>query len=300
MSWWWRIRRAIRRRARLIAVETLCRLALTDRHWRCRDNAAKVQVLLLHGLRDDEQDQFRNLLRHLSPRYHFIGYSEAVRRIVTGDVDRPYLALSFDDGLHGCWAAASILEEFGTRGMFFVCPGIIEADKRQQHDFCRERLWMEPRRFLSWTEIENLASRGHEFGSHTLNHVNMNQISADELSAELIDAKRALVAKLGACDHFAWPYGRYWHFSELGQQLVTHLGFSSCASGERGSHAAHSRRLDVVPCIRRESIEVSWPVRHVKFFLERSGKSPLTPNECWPSEWHLASLKSVVATQRVA
>ena len=300
MNWRKETRRVLRRHARRLAVESLCRIALTERNWRRADDVPKVQVLLMHDLHEGERDRFRELLRQLATRYDLIPYSEAVRRITTGAIDRSYLAFSFDDGLHGCWAAAKILEEFGTRGMFFVCPKIIEANKKQQSKFCRERLWMGPRSFLSWSEIAKMSDLGHEFGSHTMNHVFVDRVNREQLAEELGDSKRMLEKSVGTCDHFAWPYGRFSHFNEQSQHVASRLGFISAASGERGSHAAHSSPVRFMPCIRRESVEVRWPFRHVKYFLNRSGRSPRQPSDSWPSQWRLISRSRVLPSEHAA
>src|SRR5688572_6837736 len=51
----------------------------------------RVQILNLHHVFDDEVDAFRRLLRALSRDHAFIGYSEAVRRVRTGELDQPYV-----------------------------------------------------------------------------------------------------------------------------------------------------------------------------------------------------------------
>ena len=62
----------------------------------------RIQFLYLHHVFEDEEDSFRKLLRLLSRNHFFISYSEAVNRIWTGRIDKPYISISFDDGLRSC------------------------------------------------------------------------------------------------------------------------------------------------------------------------------------------------------
>jgi hypothetical protein len=76
----------------------------------------RVQFLVLHHVFEDEEAAFRDLLRDLSALYTFIGYSDAVGRIQSGDVDRPYLAVSFDDGFKNCLRGAALFERSARLG----------------------------------------------------------------------------------------------------------------------------------------------------------------------------------------
>ena len=58
----------------------------------------RVQFLFLHHLFNDEVASFRKLLKALSKEHTFISYSEAVNRIKTGNIDKPYICFSSDDG----------------------------------------------------------------------------------------------------------------------------------------------------------------------------------------------------------
>lgn len=246
----------------------------------------------MHGLRPPDRGRFRDLLSDLRRDYQFVRYNEAIGNILTGEFARPRMAFSFDDGFRSCLEAAAILEEFGTTGMFFVCPEIIEASADEQARICRDRLWLEPRSFMSWAEIESLKDRGHEFGSHTLSHPVVGSLSRGQLDDELGESKRRITQKLGVCEHFAWPYGRFSHFSIDAYAAAIEVGYRSSASGERGSHGAHCRISPVLPCIRRESIEARWPLRHVRYFLSKSGRAPLSPGNCWPLDWELNAVET--------
>ena len=277
-----KLARFLRRYARLTAVEALSRLALATQR---NVDAPSVHVLLMHDVRKKDHDRFRRLLRRLSNDYELVAYRQAVAMIRSGKVEKPTLSFSFDDGYRSCWDAAEILEQFGVTAMFFVCPSIIESSISEQAHVCRERMLREPTPFLTWSEIESLKNRGHEFGSHTLTHPRVDTLRSGQLHDELGASKIRIAKKLGSCEHFAWPYGRFAHFSAAAYLASLDVGYQTIASGERGSHAAHDGIVPRLPCIRRESIDVSWPQRHVNYFLNQSRRDPVKPCDCVPSEW---------------
>ena len=81
---------------------------------------------MAHTLPADEERGFRRQIELLLARgQRLVSYSEAVDRVLTGRIDAPYIAFSFDDGFESCRWAGVILREYGTPACFFVCPSII-------------------------------------------------------------------------------------------------------------------------------------------------------------------------------
>lgn len=248
----------------------------------------RVHVLNLHHVFPDEERPFRELLDALRRTHEFLGYSEAVRRIHAGPIDRPYLAVTFDDGLRTCLAAARVMSDLGVSACFFVCPPVIGLrDEARAAAFCRDRIGVTPAEFLGWGEVEELLRLGHEVGGHTTTHANVRRLGPAELDDEIAGCRAALVARLGraAGTHFAWPFGRFAHFSAAGARAVFDAGFGSCASGERGAHVVPSgpdpRRL----CVRREHVIAAWPVAHTRAFLARGSRRASAADNAWPAEW---------------
>jgi len=54
----------------------------------------RVQFLYMHHVFGDEEDSFRNLLGRLSLGHRLVSYSEAVDRVLSGDIDGPYVAIT--------------------------------------------------------------------------------------------------------------------------------------------------------------------------------------------------------------
>lgn len=70
----------------------------------------RFQFLYFHHVFEDETEPFRSLLEQLAKHHTFISYSEAVDRVLSGNIDGSYLTISFDDGLKNCMVAAEIME----------------------------------------------------------------------------------------------------------------------------------------------------------------------------------------------
>lgn len=247
----------------------------------------RVQLIYLHHVFRDEEDGFRRLLERLGRHHSFIGHAEAVDRIRSGRIDRPFLSVSFDDGFVDNLAAASILEEFGARGCFFVCPAIVgERDPARVAAFCTQRLQfplVSP--FLDWDQLQGLAEGGHEIGAHTMTHPNLGEATADDAAWEIRESRRELMQRVGPIRHFAWPRGQWRNFTPAAYDAVFDAGFESCASAVRGCHVARATGPASKLCLRRDHVVANWPLDHVLYFLMRSSERASERDNRWPDEF---------------
>lgn len=244
----------------------------------------RVQFVYLHHVFRDEEAGFRGLLGELARHHTFLGHSEAVARVKSGNVDRPYVSVSFDDGFADNRVAAAILEEFGARGCFYVCPAIVgERDPTRLQSFCRARLRFPlATEFLGWSDLESLLSRGHEVGAHTMTHPNLGEADRDETETEIRSSHEELEKRLGGVRHFAWPRGQWRHFTPFAREVVFDAGFESCASAVRGSHVAKARGPVRDLCIRRDHVLANWPLEHVLVFLMLNSMRASERDNHWP------------------
>jgi peptidoglycan/xylan/chitin deacetylase (PgdA/CDA1 family) len=103
------------------------------------------------------------------------------------------VALTFDDGYREHLKIARFLARYGIRTTFFVITGL--------------RTFM-GKELLSPSEVKEIASLGHEIGSHTVTHIDMTHTPEDVMLKELVESKKFLSELLGyEVNSFAYPYG---------------------------------------------------------------------------------------------
>jgi len=244
----------------------------------------RVQFIYLHHLFPEEEAGFRRLLSELSRRHTLISFSEAVDRVKSGNIDKPYVCFSFDDGFKQCLRAGEILNEFGIAGCFFICPSYVgETDWRKLQEICETRFAMPAMELLSWDDVERMLELGQEIGSHTMNHNVLSRISGQQVEDEVIGSREFFFQRLGGVRHFAWPEGRYMHFSPVAARIVSESGYDSCSSAERGCHVTKPDMHNF--CLRRDYISAQWPLSHAMYFLAKNSMTALPGDNGWPLEW---------------
>lgn len=270
-----------RDRSRIIALDSLSFLFKVGGRTEELLKKPRVQFLYIHHIFKDEEIYLRKLLEGLSRNHFFISYSEAVSRIISGDIDKPYIAISSDDGLKNNRSAAAIMSEYGISACFFICPPMIgEKNFDKIKEFSNARLHLPPVEFMDWNDVDALLQEGHEIGGHTMSHSNMSTCSVEELEIEIAGCFDEIQKRCGKADHFAFPYGRFHHFNQAARSLVFSSGFSSCASAERGCHISQTgepiNKEDLF--LRRDHIILSWPLEHIYFFMARNAQKASVQN----------------------
>jgi peptidoglycan/xylan/chitin deacetylase (PgdA/CDA1 family) len=232
-------------------------------------NKPRVQFLYIHHVFRDEEISFDRLLKKLSLNHEFISYSDGVNKILNSKIDKPYICISSDDGFKNNIKAAEILNEYNAKACFFINPYIVENksfDEIKKH--CNDYLFLPPIEFMNWNDIEKIQKMGHEIGSHTMAHVNVANTSEDDFIEDCNKTFEVLQKKCGEAKHFAFPYGRFFHFNEKARDIVFNTGFTSCATAERGCHINHYRKLlNEELYIRRDHVLLEWSLGHIFHFL---------------------------------
>jgi peptidoglycan/xylan/chitin deacetylase (PgdA/CDA1 family) len=244
----------------------------------------RLQFLYVHHVFKDEERALVALIEFLQKDHFFISYSEAVDRLLAGDIDKPYIVFSSDDGLKNNLTAAAIFKRYNISACFFVNPYTIEQhDFNLVRDFCYEKIHFPPVEFLTWQDLDLLKKMGQEIGSHTISHVNIAACDEQTIHEEIVSSFNLLNERLGDIKHFAYPYGRYFHFNETGRRLVFDAGFQSCASAERGCHITDRKRLKKEEVLlRRDHVLLHWNLNHLKYFLINNSKKASVEHNFFP------------------
>lgn len=137
--------------------------------------AAQMDYLVKHSYHSLTLEEFTKIvLRHIAPP------------------EKPIL-ITFDDGYKDAYTQAyPILKERGLKAVNFVITGFVGGPH-----------------YLSWGEIKEMADSGtFEFGSHTVNHLDLRRLSPDRLKEELQLSKQDLEKHLNKpIVWLAYPYG---------------------------------------------------------------------------------------------
>ncbi len=177
-----------------------------------------VRAMYLHGSPPDQAGAFRRQLQWIRKHFNMIDFetfkrlSEAPR----GDVmenDRPAVLLTFDDGLATNYEmAAPLLEEFGTRGVFFVVPKFSQCmgDEARDYYFKHISKSRQPWTPMTPEQIGDLAARGHAIGNHTFSHRRLSEVPASEYEREILHSADVVESWTGRpVEAFSWTF--IWH-----------------------------------------------------------------------------------------
>ena len=141
------------------------------------------------------------------------------------------ILLAFDDGYADAYAAAlPVLQRYGFDATFYVItdfvgrPGYLTAD-----------------------QIRRMADSGMHFGSHSVGHLDLTGLSAEQLEYELRHSKAELERGLDRLvQDFCYPLGR---FNHAVSQAVERAGYRSAVTTEFGVASSEDDQL-LLPRIR--------------------------------------------------
>jgi len=119
-----------------------------------------------------------------------------------------FITLSFDDNLIEHYQAANLLDQYGMKGTFYVNSGRLSKSNI----------------FMSVQQVQELQSRGHEIGGHTINHINLQSSSDFTRRKEVCDDKKNLENMNLTISSFAFPFGAEYYGAD---QLLMECGYVS-------------------------------------------------------------------------
>ncbi|MCD6063857.1 MAG: putative polysaccharide deacetylase, partial [Flavipsychrobacter sp.] len=158
-----------------------------------------------------------------------------------------------------------------------------ETDYKRIEAHCRNVLDFPVTEFLDWDDIAALQKDGHEIGGHSMYHMNIGEADPEKILTDVTQTWDILKKNCGAANHFAFPYGRFFHFNEAGRRAVFQAGFRSCASAERGCHVNPETPLTPEQlCIRRDHILLNWGIDQISYFIANNARKASTQNNLFP------------------
>lgn len=189
-----------------------------------------LPILMYHSISEDAEPgiapyyktttspvRFEQQIRWLTETgFRSVGLDEGLRVAKQGfPGQEKTIVITFDDGFRDFYEHAfPVLKKYGHTATVFL-PTTFIADNRRK---------FKNRDCLTWPEIRELRSHGIEFGSHTVNHPVLYEISWNEIESELMLSKEHLQQALGEkITSFAYPYAFPQHDKSFAQKFRDQL-----------------------------------------------------------------------------
>jgi peptidoglycan/xylan/chitin deacetylase (PgdA/CDA1 family) len=186
----------------------------------------RIPILMYHSISDGEADgghpyfdtrtsprMFGQHMKYLRDNRYSLISPEAVAAKFdqTGFGDQKCAVITFDDGFRDFYTNAfPVLSKYGfTATMYLPTAYIQQQTQRFKGIDC-----------LSWNEVRELQRAGMRFGSHTVTHPVLTQVSHAQLETELAGSKKTIEQELGTrVNSFAYPYA----FPEADREFTQRL-----------------------------------------------------------------------------
>jgi peptidoglycan/xylan/chitin deacetylase (PgdA/CDA1 family)/folate-dependent phosphoribosylglycinamide formyltransferase PurN len=217
-----------------------------------RRKRSRAAIYLHHRVNDYSRDvltvsteAFAAQLLAISKRYRMVSTREIVEHVIKGTPIAPTaVAIHFDD----CYLdvlenGAPILKTLGIQACAFVNSGFLDTERRFLHD---ERRFPFTYPNLRTADLQKWAELGFEVGSHTVNHVNLAECTAEVVESEVVECGKALASILGhPVEWFSYPYGRLEHISETARAIVRRSGYVAMFSAHGGFLGSRTDPFDI-------------------------------------------------------
>ncbi|MBX9681267.1 MAG: polysaccharide deacetylase family protein [Gemmataceae bacterium] len=199
----------------------------------------RLSIVLFHRVTDAVPrdgltvgiEWFRDFCALLRRSYRVITLAEAFRYANDSQPIPPNtVAITFDDTYADNLPAARILADHRLPATFFASTSYVGSERSYPWDAHLPKM---PN--LTWDEVREMASLGHEIGSHSAEHADFGKIDAETARRELTESKRILEEQLQRTVRwFAYPFGGREHFRPEYLPLVFESGYQGCVSAYGG------------------------------------------------------------------
>ena len=172
---------------------------------------------------------FRDQIRWLTRRGFTALSVDHAARLLEGKVQRVRkpVVITFDDGYRCVLEhALPALEEVGFTATLFVVTAVVG----------KTTSWYVPKggqafEHAGWDELERATLRGFEVGSHSVNHHRLTSLDPSHVEEEIQGSRAEIRARLGRCNHFAYPFGAV---SERSQHALARSGYRTACTTRSG------------------------------------------------------------------
>jgi peptidoglycan/xylan/chitin deacetylase (PgdA/CDA1 family) len=170
----------------------------------------RIPILMYHSISDEKEIShpyyhvntspavFDAHIRYLHENnYSVINLQDLEKSFDTRDSSK-YVVITFDDGFYDFFINAfPILKKYNFSATVFLPTGFIH----------NERLSFKGKKCLTWNEVRHLQSKGINFGSHTVTHPQLSNLSTKEIENEIKLSKNKIEDETGiTVESFSYPF----------------------------------------------------------------------------------------------
>lgn len=180
-----------------------------------------VFILCYHSFKKNDwrfsvdPEMFENQLKFLVENFDYLGVSDLRSRIQSkSKTKKSAFMVTIDDGYESIEEIMTICNRFQIKPTVFLL-----ADPKNAN---RSELGTKEN-FLSKAKIKFLNQKGWTFGSHTMTHGNLINLSENDQVKEIMVSKKKLETDLGIkIKYLAFPKGKY---NAISEKLVRQAGY---------------------------------------------------------------------------
>jgi peptidoglycan/xylan/chitin deacetylase (PgdA/CDA1 family) len=170
----------------------------------------RIPILMYHSISDEKEKSHPYYHVNTSPavfdahmsylhekNYSVINLQDLKKSFDARDSTK-CVVLTFDDGFYDFFTNAfSILKKYNFSATVFLPTGFIH----------NERLSFKGKECMTWNEVRHVQSKGINFGSHTVTHLQLNNLSTKEIENEIKLSKNKIEDETGIMvESFSYPY----------------------------------------------------------------------------------------------
>lgn len=159
--------------------------------------------------------------------------------------EKPIL-ITFDDGyLDNYTNAYPILKKYGFTATIFIVTDLVGHDER----------------FMTWDQIRQMQQDGFVFGSHTVSHIALTNLTRNQAMDELVNSRKEIERQLGTkVRYFAYPTGAY---NQQVEEMVKQAGYRAAFTIRYGQAGIDSNpyALERIPIFRGQQTFRSFFIR---------------------------------------
>ena len=226
-----------------------------------------IQFPFYHHVFNDENKNFLNQLNHMKNFGDFVSYNESLEILKNGfEKKNNYFCLSFDDGFsNNLFNICDVLDNKKIPTMFFIPTTFIDNKRNDSGKIFFNNSSIEIE-FLTWTDCKKISINNlFTFGSHSLNHRLLSQLSDEESFKELQFSKLEIEDHLKVkCEHFAPPVGDYLNPRDI--NYCKEIGYKSLSTTVRGKMNDMTSNPYL---LKRHHLLANWNLDYLNYFLNR-------------------------------